>query len=82
MPNVMTKQRMSFRFPASDVMTWQAAADKAGLTLTEWIRRRCSGFTVLEKESKPVKQLKSVKTCEHGKAQGYHCWQCGGLAKV
>lgn len=22
------------------------------------------------------------KACAHGKAKGYHCWQCGGLANV
>jgi hypothetical protein len=21
-------------------------------------------------------------TCAHGRAKGYHCWQCGGLANV
>jgi hypothetical protein len=25
---------------------------------------------------------REIKTCEHGKSKGYHCWQCGGLAKV
>ena len=25
---------------------------------------------------------KGAKTCAHGTAQGYHCWQCGGKANV
>jgi hypothetical protein len=33
------------------------------------------------RESAPEERPKG-KTCEHGKSRGYHCWQCGGLAKV
>jgi hypothetical protein len=30
----------------------------------------------------PERHSASGKTCEHGTAKGYRCWQCGGLAKV
>ena len=25
---------------------------------------------------------RGARTCEHGTAKGYHCWQCRGLAEV
>ncbi len=24
----------------------------------------------------------TAKTCTHGVKKGWHCWQCGGLAKI
>lgn len=30
--------------------------------------------------AKDIRNL--LKTCVHGRARGYNCWQCGGLAKV
>lgn len=31
---------------------------------------------------KPASELPSKRTCKHGKAKGFNCWQCGGLAQV
>jgi hypothetical protein len=33
---------MTFRFDNTDVHTWKERAAEQGLTLTEWIRRRCN----------------------------------------
>jgi len=36
----------NFRFNQLDVDLWRARAEMAGLTLTEWIRRRCNGESI------------------------------------
>jgi hypothetical protein len=28
------------------------------------------------------KLVSSSRTCKHGMANGYHCWQCGGVAVI
>jgi hypothetical protein len=42
----MAKKAMSFRFERVDVERWQDSAEKARLTLSEWIRRRCNAKLV------------------------------------
>lgn len=45
----MTKLRRSFRFDEVDIAEWTEAAKKEGLSLSEWIRRRCNeGPAVVE----------------------------------
>jgi hypothetical protein len=41
--NVMTKVRTSFRFEEGDIEGWKRAAEREGLTLSEWMRRRLNG---------------------------------------
>ena len=36
--NVMTKVRTSFRFEEGDIEGWKRAAEREGLTLSEWMR--------------------------------------------
>jgi hypothetical protein len=49
-------------------------------------RRESSAASVLERlpavgqRTKPAKS--TARTCAHGTAKGYNCWQCGGLANV
>jgi hypothetical protein len=45
------KQPHNFRFVSTDVQTWKKQADALGLTLTEWITRKCNGVdrSVLQK---------------------------------
>jgi hypothetical protein len=37
------KVSKTFRFDVADVENWQLLANKAQLTLSEWIRRKCNG---------------------------------------
>jgi hypothetical protein len=30
----------------------------------------------------PPEVAQARRTCLHGKRRGYHCWQCGGLARI
>jgi len=50
-----------------------ASSDRVDLDATS------SKDTAIGKVSLPTRQ---VPRCEHGTEKGYHCWQCGGLAKV
>ena len=85
----MTKVIRTFRIEKIDLDWWEAKAKRDGLSLSEWIRRRCNAdeTPLLSKErvdeilvKDPTRQ--KAKTCSHGKTKGFHCWQCGGLAKV
>jgi hypothetical protein len=83
---------------------WTRQANLAGLSLSEWIRKRCANGhnngvrpadpASLDQRSasaperaagdtrEPEAIPRSKNTCVHGKRKGFHCWQCGGLAKV
>jgi hypothetical protein len=50
----MPKVSMTFRFVGTDVNTWKAAAEQAGMTLTEWISRRCNGGSHVEENRSVV----------------------------
>jgi len=94
---VMTKVRMSFRFEVSDVMTWRESAENTGISLSEWIRRRCNvskidcqpvtAPDVASKEIAVTQETASARTsgqksCKHGVAKGWRCWQCKGIAII
>lgn len=83
------------RVPTSDLASWRECAEKSGLPLAEWIRRRCNGEGHLIAEEsetdfmsrvaalgEPVLPPHHGKTCPHGKARGYNCGLCGGMAEV
>lgn len=37
----MNDERVELRVPAIDLRYWREAADKAGISLSDWIRRAC-----------------------------------------
>jgi len=42
----MAMERYSFRFEEADAAEWKAMAKRDGVTLAEWIRRKCNGGSV------------------------------------
>ena len=77
---------------------WKVAAAKEGKTLKGWVVGRLRGSDSVSevRDVAPVqvfggqvssadgasKSTKSVSTCVHGTTKGFHCWQCGGMAKI
>jgi hypothetical protein len=44
----MTKIAKSFRFEEVDIQSWQVAANRSRLSLSEWIRRSCNVVEAME----------------------------------
>jgi hypothetical protein len=75
------------RLEESELADWKAMAALEGITLSEWVRRRCNGdepvtrAVELKPPSKPVEAVKAVSGCAHGVAKGWRCTLCGGIVK-
>lgn len=53
MVKVTREARVEIRLTEQELESWKTAADAAGLALSEWIRRRCSGERLIEPPPAP-----------------------------
>jgi len=59
------------RLSADELAAWRAAADAAGLKLSEWVRRRCNGVQRIEAqtiEPPPPPKAKRARSRKRGKS--------------
>ena len=84
------KAPLTIRAEVQDLAKWQERAEKAGLSLSEWIRRKCNDTVMHEVvREKVVRGPKEVPLaergtglfCRHGIAFGKVCFGCAGYAK-
>ena len=92
---LVQKVSMTMRVDVGDLARWKVAANRAGLSVSEWIRQRCGENRVAvpketakrgaKKFSKPdlsVPTTSDAQTCRHGRRADQVCWDCGGEPKV
>lgn len=55
---VAKEKRLNLRVSDTEYAAWTAAAESAGLPISEWIRRRCNGTQTVVLEAPPPKTAK------------------------
>jgi len=81
------------RVPDDDLKGWRETASASGMNLSAWVRSRCNDPIATKCETAGAKMTytptapvytkpRSAGACAHGTLRGFHCWKCGGVAKV